>query len=108
MTNVENQLINSFNEDELIENVKFFKDKNKVVFDIIKQCETQNERITKENPSDDFVAALLSFENGFARKLIERIRKMKEDVEYELSLYNSCDAGFVILKDLRDRWEKKQ
>ena len=108
MTNVENQLINSFNEDVLIGNVKFFKDQNKVVFDITKQCETQNERITKENPSDDFVAALLSFENGFARKLIERIRKMKEDVEYELSLYNSCDAGFVILKDLRDRWEKKQ
>ena len=108
MTNVENQLINSFNENEIIANVMVFKDQNKVVFDIIKQCETQNERITKENPSDDFVAALLSFENGFAKKLLKRIRKMKEDVERQLSFYNSCEVEYAAFKHLLDKWEEEQ
>lgn len=56
MSNIEQQLIDSLKPDEKITNIKVYKDK--VVFDIEKPIKEQNERMTKTNPSDDFIKAL--------------------------------------------------
>jgi hypothetical protein len=60
MTNLEKQIIENLKTDEEITKVKVFK--NKVVFNIEKTIKELNERLTKENPSEDFIQILKSKE----------------------------------------------
>ena len=60
MTNVERQLIEGLKSNEKITNVKVFKDK--VVFDIEKPIAELNERMTKTNPTKEFIQALKRLE----------------------------------------------
>ena len=60
MTNVERQLIEGLKLNEKITNVKVFKDK--VVFDIEKPIAEFNERMTKTNPTEEFIQALKRLE----------------------------------------------
>ena len=60
VTNLERSLLDSIQEDERITNVKVYKDK--VVFDIEKPIPEQNERLTKENPTQDFIKTLQDWE----------------------------------------------
>lgn len=60
MTELEKSLLDNIKENEDIMNVQVYKDK--VVFDIIKPIREQNERITKENPSKEFIRTLKDWE----------------------------------------------
>lgn len=60
MSNVEKTLLDNIKENEDIMNVQVYKDK--VVFDIIKPIKELNERITKENPSKEFIRILKDWE----------------------------------------------
>ena len=60
LTNLERSLLDNLKEDEKIMNVQVYKDK--VVFDIVKPIKEQNERITKENPSEEFIRTLKDWE----------------------------------------------
>ena len=60
LTNLERSLLDSLKEDEEIMNVQVYKDK--VVFDIVKPIKEQNERMTKENPSEEFIRTLKDWE----------------------------------------------
>jgi len=60
LTNLERSLLDNLKEDEEIMNVQVYKDK--VVFDIVKPIKEQNERITKENPSEEFIRTLKDWE----------------------------------------------